>query len=168
MRRAFVFVLSVLPVAALLPTGSCAAPAAAASRAGSLDAPTLAAAQSQDAPAVRAIGVLRSTDRRQSRAILQVNGGPSANYAEGDALSGKWSVERIDNDAVRISDGARHMQVPVEGGEPHPALRPAGDHAPVEQPSTSVRAAPQEPASAGKQVLQDAARRRAIHLRRTD
>lgn len=164
MRRTFVFALSTVTPAVLLAATNFAATASASSRTVSLAAPTIAAPHSQDAPAVRAIGVLRSGNRRQSRAILQVNGGPPADYAEGDPLDRKWSVERIESDSVRISDGARHMQVSVQGGEAHPALRPAE----VPQPQGGMLSAAHAPASASKQVLDDAARRRAIHLRRAD
>lgn len=127
------------------------------------------------APAVRAIGVLRSANPRHSRAILQVDGGAPREYSEGDALARQWRLERIETDSVKLSDGVRHMRVTVEGGDAHPAERPAPG-APGVNASTSTVAAPQPqpqaqlqpPASASQRVLEDAARRRAIHQRRAD
>jgi hypothetical protein len=115
-------------------------------------------------PVVRVIGVLHSAKLHQSRAVMQVNGASPSDYSEGDEVTGGWFVRNINSDAVAISDGHRQLRVPVEGGDAHPASRPAVANTSV-MGSTSVAAAPWSPATASKQVLEGAARRRAIHNR---
>jgi hypothetical protein len=119
--------------------------------------------QEGSVPAVRAIGVLRSTNPDQSRAILQFSRDAPLEFAEGQAVVGSWSVQRIHSDSVEITDGSRVVRLPVVGGNPHPALLQEG----IQRPEDLI---PKPPAgvNVSEQVMRDAATRRMIHALHTD